>query len=182
MFSEGLIPGACEVDIPGLIGMLILQFASENPSAILDWNNNYDYEEDKMVTFHCSNLPKSFLKGAQIKNHPIISDIKGAENSFGAVEGRIPSNPCTFLRIETDDIKGTIKGILGEGEYTEDPLQTFGGYGVIRIPNLQKLLNKLCKGGFAHHVATTLNKVGDIVYEALTNYIGWHVDYHTKEL
>ncbi len=72
MFSEGLIPGACEVDISGLIGMLILQLASGSPSAILDWNNNYKYEEDKMVTFHCSNLPRSFLKEAEITTHPII--------------------------------------------------------------------------------------------------------------
>lgn len=179
MFSEGLIPGACEVDISGLIGMLILQLASGSPSAILDWNNNYKYEEDKMVTFHCSNLPRSFLKEAKITTHPIISDGKGAEKSFGAIQGRIPAESCTFLRIETDDINGKIKGILGEGKYTDDPLQTFGGYGVLQIPNLQRLLKKLCKNGFAHHVAATLNKVGDIVYEALTTYLGWDIDYHT---
>ena len=40
MFSEGLAPAACEVDISGLMGMLILQIASESPSAILDWKNN----------------------------------------------------------------------------------------------------------------------------------------------
>jgi len=181
MFSEGLIPGACEVDISGLIGMLILQLASNNPSAILDWNNNYKYEEDKMVTFHCSNLPRSFLKGAQITTHPIISDGKGAEKSFGAIQGRIPAESCTFLRIETDDINGKIKCILGEGKYTEDPLQTFGGYGVLQIPHLQKLLKKICTSGFAHHVAVTLNRVGDIIYEAITTYLGWEIDYHTKE-
>ena len=182
MFSEGLIPGACEVDISGLIGMLILQLASGSPSAILDWNNNYKYEEDKMVTFHCSNLPRSFLKEAEITTHPIISDGKGAEKSFGAIQGRIHAESCTFLRVETDDINGKIKGILGEGKYTDDPLQTFGGYGVLQIPHLQKLLKKLCKNGFAHHVAATLNKVGDIVYEALTTYLGWDIDYHTGNL
>ena len=38
------------------------------------------------------------------------------------------------------------------------------------------------KNGFAHHVAATLNKVGDIVYEALTTYLGWDIDYHTGNL
>ncbi|MFX0011839.1 MAG: L-fucose/L-arabinose isomerase family protein, partial [Candidatus Hermodarchaeota archaeon] len=33
MFSEGLVPAACEVDIAGLIGMYILQLASGTPSA-----------------------------------------------------------------------------------------------------------------------------------------------------
>ncbi|GAH76679.1 unnamed protein product, partial [marine sediment metagenome] len=97
------------------------------------------FEEDKMVTFHCSNLPRSFLKEAEITTHPIISDGKGAEKSFGAIQGRIPAESCTFLRIETDDINGKIKGILGEGRYTEDSLQTFGGYGVLQILHLQKL-------------------------------------------
>ena len=182
MFNEALIPGACEVDISGLVGMLVLQLASNTPSAILDWNNNYDYEEDKLVTFHCSNLPKSFLKNAQIRVHPIIKDLKGEDVSFGAVEGRIPAEPCTFLRVETDDINGKIKAMLGEGEYTEDPLSTFGGYGVLKIPKLQNLLHKLCKGGYAHHVSATLNKVADIVNEALTTYLGWEVDYHTKDI
>lgn len=60
MFSEGPVPAACEVDISGLIGMLILQTASESPSAILDWNNNYGDNPDKMVLFHCSKLPKFY--------------------------------------------------------------------------------------------------------------------------
>jgi len=58
MFSESLVPAACEVDIAGLIGMYILQVATETPSAILDWNNNYGDDPNKMVLFHCSNLPK----------------------------------------------------------------------------------------------------------------------------
>ncbi|MHA2430149.1 MAG: L-fucose/L-arabinose isomerase family protein, partial [Promethearchaeota archaeon] len=66
MFSEALIPAACEVDIAGLIGMYILQLASENPSAILDWNNNYGEDPNKMVLFHCSNLPKSFFKDTRM--------------------------------------------------------------------------------------------------------------------
>ena len=30
--------------------------------------------------------------------------------------------------------------ILAESNYTDDPLDTYGGYGVIEIPNLQDLL------------------------------------------
>ena len=178
MFSEGLIPAACEVDISGLIGMLILQIASESPSAILDWNNNYGDDPNKMVLFHCSNLPKSFFQDSKMTIHPIISDLKGEEATFGAIQGRIKTKPCTLLRIETDDLFGEIKAILAEGKYTEDPLNTYGGYGVIKVPNLQELLKSLCLGGFAHHVAATLNHVGDIVYEALTKYLGYNLEVH----
>jgi len=59
MFSEGLVPAACEVDISGLIGMYILQLATGTPSAILDWNNNYGDDPNKMVLFHCSNYFRS---------------------------------------------------------------------------------------------------------------------------
>ncbi|MFX1469765.1 MAG: L-fucose/L-arabinose isomerase family protein [Promethearchaeota archaeon] len=182
IFSEGLVPAACEVDISGLIGMLILQIASETPSAILDWNNNYGNDPNKMVLFHCSNLPKSFFQDTRMTIHPIISDQKGDEVSFGAIQGRIKTKPCTLLRIETDDLFGEMKAILAEGTYTEDPLETFGGYGVVKIPNLQDLLKKLCLGGFAHHVAASLSEVGDIVNEVLVNYLGWNVIFHNENL
>ncbi len=182
IFSEGLVPAACEVDISGLIGMLILQIASDTPSAILDWNNNYGNDPNKMVLFHCSNLPKSFFEDTRLTAHPIISDIRTPEVSYGAIQGRIKPKECTLLRIETDDVYGTIKGILVEGTYTKDPLDTYGGYGVVAIPDLQYLLKRLCLGGFAHHVASTLdNHVGEIVYEALVNYLGWDIYYHEKE-
>ncbi len=175
MFSEGLVPAACEVDISGLIGMLILQLASESPSAILDWNNNYGDDPNKMVLFHCSNLPKSFFKDTKMTIHPIIADQKGGEVSFGAIQGRIKPKPCTLLRVETDDLFGEIKALVVEGNYTDDPLDTFGGYGVIEIPNLQDILKIVCKEGFAHHVAASLNRIGDVVTEALSNYLGWNV-------
>ena len=180
MFSEGLVPAACEVDISGLIGMYILQLASDTPSAILDWNNNYGDDPDKMVLFHCSNLPKSFFKDTKMTIHPIISDQKGADVTFGAIQGRIKTRPCTLLRIETDDLFGEIKALLVEGDYTDDKLNTYGGFGVVHIPNLQDVLKTLCEEGFAHHVAASLSQVGDIVYEALTKYLAWTLIYHNK--
>ena len=170
------------VDIAGLVGMLILQIASDTPSAILDWNNNYGDDPNKMVLFHCSNLPKSFFKDTRMTVHPIIADNKGAEFSYGAIQGRIKSAPVTLLRVETDDLIGDMKAIIAEGEYTEDPLDTYGGFGVVEIDDLQLLLKRVCYGGFAHHVAASLSEVGDIVFEALTKYLGWEVEHHNYEL
>jgi L-fucose isomerase-like protein len=180
MFSEGLVPAACEVDIAGLIGMYILQLASDSPSAIVDWNNNYGDYPNKMVLFHCSNFPKSFFQKARITVHPIMAEYDGEENTFGAIQGRVKSKPCTLLRIETDDIFGEIKAILVEGKYTDDPLDTYGGFGVVEIPNLQELLKKVCNGGFAHHVAISLNELGSIVNEALFNYLGWSIEFFNQ--
>ena len=44
------------------------------------------------------------------------------------------ASPLSYLRISTDDLTGKMRGYVGEGEFTTDPLETFGGYGVVQIP------------------------------------------------
>jgi len=70
---------------------------------------------------------------------------------------------------------------VGEGEFTDDPLDTFGGAGVVRIPKLQELLRYICERGFEHHVAANLASVGGAVREATTRYLGWKVHEHNGE-
>ncbi|HKF50824.1 MAG TPA: hypothetical protein VKB26_00810, partial [Candidatus Acidoferrales bacterium] len=41
MMSDDLMSSACEVDICGVLSMHALRLASQTPSALLDWNNNY---------------------------------------------------------------------------------------------------------------------------------------------
>jgi L-fucose isomerase-like protein len=62
MMSNKLLPAACEVDVCGTLSMHALALASETPSALLDWNNNYGEDPNKAVCFHCSNLPKHFFR------------------------------------------------------------------------------------------------------------------------
>ncbi len=61
----------------------------------------------------------------------------------------------TFARFSTDDRTGRIRGYVGEGRFTNDPLSTFGGAGVVEIRRLQDLLHFICANGFEHHVAST---------------------------
>lgn len=178
MMSESLIPSACELDITGLVSMYILQLASDRPSALLDWNNNYGDDPDKCVLFHCSNLPKSFFNNARMDYQKIIAGTVGKENTYGTVVGRIRPNAATFCRITTDDTAGMITCYAGEGEFTKDKLDTFGGYGVIRIPNLQRLLAYICRGGYEHHVALSMSQKADAITEALATYMGWAVYRH----
>jgi len=171
-------PSACEVDILGLLGMYILQLANGTPSALLDWNNNYQDDPDKCVCFHCSNLPRSFFQEAKIDFQEIIAGSVGKENTWGTVVGRIKASPMTFCRLTTNDAEGVIQGYLGQGEFTNDPLETFGGYGVVRIPNLQTLLQFICMNGFEHHVAVNFSQKAAAVVEALENYMGWDIYRH----
>jgi L-fucose isomerase-like protein len=179
MMSESLVPSACEVDITGLLAMYILQLAGGTPSALLDWNNNYGPDPDKCVVFHCSNLPKSFFKTSQMDYQEIIAGAIGKENTYGTVVGRIAPGKTTFCRATTDDTAGIISAYVGEGEFTNDKLDTFGGYGVMKVPNLQALLQYVCKMGFEHHVAANRSQKADPIAEALDNYMGWEVYRHT---
>ena len=178
MMSESLMPSACEVDITGLLGMYILQLASGTPSALLDWNNNYGDDPDKCILFHCSNLPKSFFKTAKMDYQEIIAGAVGKESSYGTVVGRIAPNDATYLRATTDDAEGIISIYTGEGKFTNDKLDTFGGYGVMQIPNMQMLMQYICKMGFEHHVAVNISSKADPIAEALSTYMGWEVYHH----
>jgi len=178
MMSENLMSSACEVDIVGVVGMHALQLASGTPSALLDWNNNYGEDPDKAVCFHCSNLPKHFFRETRMDFQAIIAGTVGRENTYGTCVGRVKSGPMSFARFSTDDRNGEIRGYVGEGEFTDDSLETFGGAGVVRIPNLQGLLRYICEKGFEHHVAANLSEVSGAVKEAAGRYLGWGVHAH----
>lgn len=187
MMSNGLVPAACETDIAGAVAMYALALASGEPSAIVDWNNNYGDDPNKGVIFHCSNLPGDiFVKQEAINPddvavmdyQEIIASVMDKENTYGTIVGRVKPSPFTYLRISTDDLNGKIVAYIGEGKLTDDPLKTFGGYGVVEVPDLQGLLKYICRNGFEHHVSINLSEVADAVYEALTNYLGWEIHYH----
>jgi len=187
LMSNSLVPSACETDIVGAVAMYALALASGQPSAIVDWNNNYGDDPNKGVIFHCSNLPGDiFVKQEALEPEDIpvmdyqeiIAGTVGKENTYGTVVGRVKASPFTYLRVSTDDFNGKIKAYLGQGKLTDDPLKTFGGYGVVEVPNLQGLLSYICNHGFEHHVSLNLSEVADAVHEALTKYLGWEVYYH----
>jgi len=182
MMSHDLIPSACEVDVPGTLSMYMLALASQTPSALLDWNNNYGSDPNKCVCFHCSNLPKHFFAEAPVMGYQaIIAGTVGKENTFGTCVGRVKAGAMSFARYSTDDRRGVIRGYTGAGRFTDDPLDTFGGAGVAEIPQLQKLLKYICREGFEHHVAANFSDVSRAIHEAATRYLGWESYIHGQQ-
>ena len=177
MMSDQLMPSACEVDITGVVSMYALQLASDFPGALVDWNNNYADDPDRCVMFHCGNWANSFVPNNEIKTAPILGTTLGEENTFGAMAGRASAGPLTYARVSTDDVNGVIRTYTGEGELTDDALDTFGHRAVAHVPDLQSLLKYVCKNGFEHHVAMTMGNVADALDEAFTTYMGWQ-NYH----
>ena len=180
MLSEAGIPAACEADIAGAVSMLALTLASEQPSAIADWNNNFAEDRNKCVCTHCGNFPKSFIGNDNLRLGPlgVLGRTLGKINTFGAVYAKVSEGDFTYFRISTDDTMGCIKAYLGEGKMTDDPYGMDGCIVVTEVPELQKLMKFICKNGFEHHVALVRGDVASIVEEAIDSYLGWDLYVH----
>jgi L-fucose isomerase-like protein len=181
MMSEKFLPSACEVDVTGVLTMYAMQLAAGSPAALVDWNNNYAHDDDKCVLFHCGNWAKSFLPDIKIANAPILGTSVGVENTYGALDGRTPAGLLTYGRITTADAEGKIRAYVGEGQLTDDHLETFGNRAVAHVPHLQKLMHHVCNEGFEHHVVMTVSHSAEILAEAFGNYFGWDVYHHDPQ-
>ena len=109
----------------------------------------------------------------------IIAGTVGKENTFGTVVGRVKPGAMSFARFSTDDTAGKIRGYVGEGEFTNDPLEHFrrrrrGA----RFPACRSLLHYICENGFEHHVAANFSTAAGAVHEATTRYLGWQMHWH----
>ncbi len=178
MMSDQLMPSGCEVDVTGVVSMYALQLASGQPSALVDWNNNYADDPDKCVLFHCGNWARSFFSEVRMANAEILATVLGTENTYGTVSGQAAPSPMTFARVTTDDRHGRIRTYVGEGRITSDPLDTFGSRAVAEIPGLQKLMRYICRNGFEHHAAMNASQTASILAEAFETYLGWDVYDH----
>ncbi|MDL2278353.1 fucose isomerase [Parabacteroides sp. OttesenSCG-928-G07] len=179
MLGEKLLPAACEMDIAGAVAMYALTLASGQPSALVDWNNNFAEDRNKCVCTHCGNFPKSFVNN-DLKLGPlgVLGRTLGKVHTFGAVYGKVTQGEFTYFRISTDDPKGCIKSYLGEGMMTDEPYNMDGCIAVTKVDNLQGLMKYICKNGFEHHVAVCRTNVKDILQEAIENYLGWNLYVH----
>ncbi|MCR5134082.1 MAG: hypothetical protein K6B12_00435, partial [Clostridiales bacterium] len=83
------IAASCEIDMCSAICMRAMSLASEQPTAVLDWNNNYGEDEDKVILFHCGPVAQSLMtaKGT-VTNHKMF-DKTDPGSGWGSNEGRI---------------------------------------------------------------------------------------------
>ncbi|MFA6255113.1 MAG: L-fucose/L-arabinose isomerase family protein [Patescibacteria group bacterium] len=178
MLSQALKSSACEVDVMGAVAMHSLALASQTPSALVDWNDNFGSDPDKCVVFHCSNLPRHCFSACRMSFQEIIAGTVGEDNAQGTVVGRMKPGAVTVARLSTFDNEGVIGGYVGEGRITDDNPDTFGGAGVLQIADLQELLAYICRNGFEHHVALSYSDSARAVREAWTKYMKWPTRWH----
>jgi L-fucose isomerase-like protein len=176
MLTDRGIPAACEVDIGSAVMMHALTRATDEPAALLDWNNNYGDDDDKCILFHCSAVPAGLMAGpGQVADHPLIARVVGEGRGYGCKTGRLASMQFTFGGLLTAE--GRVRTYLGDGEITGDPIPAdfFGCAGVARIDRLQDVLLYIGQSGHRHHVAIAPGQVREPLREALERYLGFEV-------
>lgn len=171
VMSGQLIPSACEVDVMGALSMYALSMASQKPSSIADWNNNFGDDRDKCVLFHCGNFATAELEAPFMSTADIIGTTVGCGNTCGAINGRMKAGPLTYFRLSTDDFTGKVKAYVGEGRFVDDELDTVGCRAVVQVKELEGLLAHICNEGFEHHVALNHSASGEVLHEAFTKYL-----------
>ena len=167
------IAASCEIDMCSAITMRAMRLASEGATAVLDWNNNYGDEEDKVILFHCGPVGQSLMtcKGTVTEHKMFAKNDPGS--GWGCNEGRIKPMPITISNCQTKD--GKIVIYASEGRITEDEIEPefFGCAGVAEIEDLQNKLIRLARGGFKHHTAICEGHYKAILEEAFTTYLGY---------
>jgi L-fucose isomerase-like protein len=169
------IPAACEADIMGTLSMHALQLASGSPSCLADWNNLHNDDGELVNCWHCGVFPASWAKGkAKMGCQEIIAGTTGRENAMGVVEFVMKDGPVTLCRA-TQDGAGAFKAVLAQGAVEPNKAKTFGAYGWVRIPQIAALYKNVLLRHFPHHVAMSRSQVGNVLWEAFGNYLGFDV-------
>ena len=167
------IPASCEIDMCSALTMRAMALASGQPTAVLDWNNNYGDDEDKVILFHCGPVAQKLMTGrGTVTEHKMFA--KGDPGSgWGTNEGRIRAFPATLANCQTKD--GRIVVYASEAEVTDDPIEEayFGCAGVCRVPDMQNKLIRLARGGFKHHTSVGVGHMKEVLKEAFTTYLGY---------
>lgn len=178
------VPVACEVDIYGAFSEYLCQLASELPATLLDINNTVPADligpkadlrgaapGDLFMGFHCGNTPSCCMKGCSLKYQLIMNrlmeDGREPDITRGTLEGQIRPGPITFFRVQ-GTAENQLASYIAEGAMLDMDPRSFGGIGVVAIPNFQRFYRHVLIGKrFPHHAAVGFAHVGGTLFEAV---------------
>ena len=170
---------ACEVDIAGVVGMHALRLASETPSALLDWNNNYGNDPDKAVCFHCSNLPKHFFAEVKMDFQANYRRNRRQAEHLWHLRGTGESRPHELRPFLDERPRRQDSRLYRRRRIRRRPAKYFRRRRCSADPQPAGLLRYICERGFEHHVAANLSTWPPPVRRHHT-YLGWAVLRHAS--
>jgi len=125
MMSDNLIPSACEVDVCGTISMHALRLGSKVPARCSIGTITMEMIPTRQCAFTAAICPSiSFRMSAWISGNHRRDSRK--RKYFRNVCRRVKPGAMSFARFSTDDTAGVMRGYVGEGAFTNDPLNTLG--------------------------------------------------------
>ncbi len=175
--NERGIAAACELDVTNAVMMRAVGLAANYPVMLLDVNNNYENDPDKVIFFHCGPAPASLMRGrGEIREHLMFKKSYGEGSGVGINHGRYIADDVTIGSFKTEG--GKLAAFVTEGKLTDDTLpEVFFGCGtVFEKKNVGEMLNYMAKNGYRHHVAITRGHTAAAVVEAFRNYLGYEID------
>lgn len=175
--NERGIAAACELDVTNAVMMRAVGLAADHPVMLLDVNNNYENDPDKVIFFHCGPAPASLMRGrGEIREHLMFRKSYGEGSGVGINHGRYIADDVTIGSFKTEG--GKLCAFVAEGRLTDDALpEVFFGCGtVFEKKNVGEMLNYMAKNGYRHHVAITRGHTAAAVLEAFRNYLGYEID------
>jgi L-fucose isomerase-like protein len=179
------IPVACEVDIYGALSEYIATCATEMPATLLDINNTVPADmfkankakvgkyriDDLFMGFHCGNTCSQCLVCPALKYqlimHRLMEPGKKPDITRGTLEGQLRSGDVTVFRLQsTADTQ--LKSYIAEGQILDINPKSFGGIGVIAIPEMARFYRHvLIRHNFPHHAGIAFAHAGKPLFAAL---------------
>lgn len=175
--NERGIAAACELDVTNAVMMRAVGLAADYPVMLLDVNNNYGDDPNRVIFFHCGPAPASLMQGkGEINEHLMFKKSYGEGSGVGINTGKYIVDDVTVGSFKTEN--GELCAFVTDGELTDDaiPQEFFGCGTVFKKENANGMLQYMATNGYRHHVAITKGHYAEAVNEAFKNYLGYNID------
>lgn len=174
--NERGIAAACELDVTNAVMMRAVGLAANHPVMLLDVNNNYANDLNKVILFHCGPAPASLLQGkGNIEEHLMFKKTYGEGSGVGINKGKFIVDDVTMGSFKTEN--GQLHAFVTEGKLTDDELpdEFFGCGTVFEKDNANLMLQYMAQNGYRHHVAITRGNFAQSIKEAFENYLDYNI-------
>jgi len=127
---------------------------------------------DLFMGFHCGNTPLCHLKeGASLKFQLIMKRALEPDGepdiTRGTLEGTIKPGDITVFRLQST-AEGELRSYIAEGQTLDIDPKTFGGVGVMAVPEMGRFYRHvLIEKRFPHHAGIGFSHCGKTLWEAL---------------
>ncbi|MDR1560683.1 MAG: fucose isomerase [Clostridiales bacterium] len=179
------IPVSCETDIYGALTEYIITLASGMAPTLLDINNTVPYDmfeknkeafagykpTDVFMGFHCGNTASCYLKKPEIKYQLIMKRSLEPDTepdiTRGTLEGAIKPSEVTLFRLQST-AEGILRGYIAEGKVLDVDPCSFGGIGVIAVPEMGRFYRHvLIEGRYPHHAGVAFKHVAKTLFDVV---------------